>query len=106
MDIARVIGHVVATQKDSSMTGVTLCVIQPLNESLEPAGEPLIATDATSMRGRGEIVFFVASGDAVFTGRGGQAMPVDAAILGIVDHVHVDERARRRLLGKSSKGKS
>lgn len=102
MDIARVIGHVVATEKDPSMQGVKLCILQPLDESLEPKGEPLIATDATSKRGEGEIVFFVASGDAIHTGHGGQPMPVDAAVMGIVDQVFVDERATGRLRSPSS----
>lgn len=96
MDMARVIGHIVATEKDPSMLGVKLCVLQPLNERLEPAGEPLIATDATAKRGHGEIVFFVASGDAVHTAHGAKPMPVDAAVLGIVDQVYLDERVLTR----------
>lgn len=89
MDIAKVIGTVVATQKVASLEGVTLLVIQPLNEKLEPAGAPLVATDATGRRGVGEIVYYVASGDAVYTGLQGEDLPVDAAVLGIVDSVYV-----------------
>ena len=88
MDIARVIGTIVATQKVATLEGMTICVIQPLNEKLEEAGKPLIATDATSRRGVGEIVFFVTSGDATFSGLAGVDVPVDAAIVGIVDSIH------------------
>ena len=56
MDLARVIGSVVASQKAPQLEGVKLCVIQPLDESLEPAGATLIAADATASRGTGEIV--------------------------------------------------
>jgi ethanolamine utilization protein EutN len=89
MDIARVIGTIVATNKVESLQGSTLLVIQPLNEKLENAGNALVATDSTCRRGVGEVVYFVASGDAVFTGPGGTDIPVDAAIVGIVDSVHV-----------------
>lgn len=88
MDIAKVIGTVVATQKVSVMEGVTLLVLQPLNEKQEPQGKPLIASDATGRRGVGEIVYYVASGDATYTGLRGEDLPVDAAVLGIVDSIY------------------
>lgn len=91
MDIARIIGHIVATRKVPSLEGITILVIQPLDEHLREAGKPLIATDATGKRGVGEIVYYVASGDAVFTGLGEEDLPVDAAIIGIVDSIHVAE---------------
>ena len=87
MDIARVIGTIVATQKDPSLVGVKLSVIQPLDQELNPRGSPLIAADSMARHGTGEIIYFVASGDAVPTGPEGRKMPVDAAIVGIVDHV-------------------
>jgi ethanolamine utilization protein EutN len=89
MDIARIIGTIVSTQKVATLEGVTICVIQPLNEKLEEAGQPLVATDATCKRGVGEVIYYVASGDAVFTGLEGEDIPVDAAIMGIVDSIHV-----------------
>ena len=80
---------IVATQKVPALESCTLCIIQPLNERLQEAGAPLIATDATARRGVGEIVYYVASGEAMFTGVRGEDLPVDAAIIGIVDSVHV-----------------
>ncbi|MBN1899770.1 EutN/CcmL family microcompartment protein [Candidatus Sumerlaeota bacterium] len=88
MDIAKVMGTIVATQKDPSLSGVKICIIQPLDQDLKEKGKPLVATDSTSMRDTGEIVYYVASGDAVSTGTEGQKMPVDAAIVGIIDHIH------------------
>lgn len=92
MDIAKIIGTIVATRKVPSLEGVTLCVIQPLDANLREVGAPLIATDATSRHGVGEIVYYVASGDAVFTGLQGEEIPVDAAIVGIVDSIDVPEQ--------------
>jgi len=92
MDIAKVIGLIVATQKDPSLVSCKICVIEPLAYDAEkkeyrPSRKPLIATDATASRNIGELVFFVESGDAVFTGLLGQDLPVDAAVVGIVDDV-------------------
>ena len=103
MDMARVIGTVVATTKVPSLEASTLLVLQPVNERLEAVGDALVATDSTSRRGVGELVFFVASGDAVFTGQRGEEIPVDAAVIGIVDDLHIgapvvrkdDQGARR-----------
>lgn len=92
MDIARIIGTIVSTRKVPSLEGVTICVIQPLDANLREVGTPLIATDATSRHGVGEIVYYVASGDAVFTGLQGEDLPVDAAIVGIVDSIDVPEQ--------------
>ncbi|MFI5259742.1 MAG: EutN/CcmL family microcompartment protein [Candidatus Limnocylindrales bacterium] len=86
MQLARVIGTVVATVKAPGLEGVKLLVIQPLDRSLEPTGGQLVAGDATHMAGPGEIVYFVAAREAA------QAMPdpfvpVDHAIVGIVEAV-------------------
>ena len=89
MDIARIIGTIVSTTKVPSLEGVSIFVIQPLDEHLKDSGKPLIATDATNKRGVGEIIYFVASGDAVYTGPTDEDIPVDAAIMGIVDQIYV-----------------
>ncbi len=92
MDIARVIGTIVATQKDPLLEGQKLAIIQPLNERYEPVGQPLVATDLGARRGQDEIVFFVRSGDAMPTGPTAELIPVDAALVGIVDEIQVDAR--------------
>jgi ethanolamine utilization protein EutN len=87
MDLGRVIGTVTATHKDASLEGVQLCVVQPVDERLEAAGKPLVASEASRSRSVGDIVFIVSSGDAVYTHPDGRAMPVDAAVVGLVDRL-------------------
>ncbi len=86
MQLARVIGTVVATIKSPGLEGVKLLVIQPLDRHQRPVGSQLVAADAVHMAGPGELVYFVAAREAA------QAMPdpfvpVDHAIVGIVDAV-------------------
>ena len=84
MQLARVIGTVVATRKDENLTGLTLLLVQPLTAEREPAGRPLVAVDAIGA-GVGEDVFFVRGKEASFPFYPVEA-PVDAGIVGIVDH--------------------
>ncbi|MFH0793149.1 MAG: EutN/CcmL family microcompartment protein [bacterium] len=99
MNLGQVIGVVVATQKDPSLVGSKICILQPLDEDLQPQGRSIIATDSTAMRNVGEIVFYVESGDAVFTGQQGEPIPVDAAVVGIVDKVSLKERGKAQQAG-------
>ena len=92
MDIARVVGVIVADRKDPLLEGQKLALLQPLNEQYEPDGSPLAATDLGARHGLGELVFFVRSGDAMCTGPTPDLIPVDAAIVGIVDEIMVDPR--------------
>lgn len=84
MQLARVIGTVVATRKDENLSGIKLLMVQPLTTDREPAGRPLVAVDAVGA-GVGEEVFFVRGKEASFPFYPVEA-PVDAGIVGIVDH--------------------
>jgi len=84
MQLARVIGDVVATRKDPSYEGITLLVIQPLAPDGADAGRPLVAVDSVGA-GVGERVFFVRGKEASFPFYPVEA-PVDAGIVGIIDH--------------------
>jgi ethanolamine utilization protein EutN len=84
MQLARVIGTVVATRKDENLAGITLLMVQPLTPEHEPVGRPLVAVDAVGA-GVGEEVFFVRGREASFPFYPVEA-PVDAGIVGIVDH--------------------
>ncbi len=84
MQIARVIGDVVVTQKDENLAGLKLLIIQPLTPEREPAGRALVAVDAVGA-GVGEEVFFVRGKEASFPFYPVEA-PVDAGIVGIIDH--------------------
>jgi len=84
MQLARIIGTVVATRKDANLSGIKLLLVQPLTPAREPAGRPLVAVDAVGA-GVGEHVFFVRGKEASFPFHPVEA-PVDAGIIGIVDH--------------------
>ena len=88
MHLARVIGDVIATRKDENLSGLKLLIIQPLTPEREPAGRALVAVDAVGA-GVGEEVFFVRGKEASFPFYPVEP-PVDAGIVGIVDHWNVE----------------
>ena len=88
MDIGKIIGTVVATRKDPSLTGTRLLVVQPLNANGESAAPPLIAVDPRGDAGYGDTIYMVTGGDAIGV-TSGREMPVDVAIVGIVDSMTV-----------------
>jgi microcompartment protein CcmK/EutM len=88
MQLARVIGDVVATRKDGNLSGITLLVVQPLTPERQAAGRPLVAVDSIGA-GVGEEVFFVRGKEASFPFYPIEP-PVDASIVGIVDHWDVE----------------
>jgi microcompartment protein CcmK/EutM len=88
MQLGRVIGDVVVTHKDEALVGLKLLVVQPLTPEREPSGRTLVAADAVGA-GVGEIVFFVRGKEASFPFYPALP-PVDAGIVGIVDHLDVE----------------
>jgi microcompartment protein CcmK/EutM len=84
MQLAKVIGDVVATRKDDNLTGVTLLVLQPIDPRGNATGRTLVAVDAAGA-GVGETVFFVRGKEASFPFYPTE-VPADAGIVGIVDH--------------------
>jgi len=84
MQLARVIGDIVMTRKDENLAGIALLIIQPLTPERTPAGRPLVAVDSVGA-GVGEEVFFVRGKEASFPFHPAEP-PVDAGIVGIVDH--------------------
>jgi len=91
MQIARVIGTVVATQKHRKFEGAKLMLVQPLNMDDTPRGNALLAIDGVGA-GVHEKVLVVLEGRAAGEALGRKAAPVDAAIVGIIDHVEIDGR--------------
>ena len=79
MQLAQVIGEVVATIKDTNLEGTKLLVLQPIAPSGEPSGRTLVALDSV-----GEHVFFVRGREAAFPFYPAEP-PTDASIVGIVD---------------------
>jgi len=86
MKFARVVGNLVATQKVKGLDGVKWLMVQPLNAQRQPDVEIYVAADATNQAGMDELVFVIASKEAAFA-LPVSFVPVDAAIVGIVDDV-------------------
>ena len=89
MQLAKVIGDVVATRKDENLSGVPLLILQPLAADGTATGRTLVAVDAVGA-GVGETVFFVRGKEASFPFHPTD-VPTDAGIVGIVDHFDIDE---------------
>jgi microcompartment protein CcmK/EutM len=87
MQLARVIGDVVTTRKDSNLTGVTLLVLQPIAPDGRAIGRTLVAVDSVGA-GPGETVFFVRGKEASFPFYPVE-VPADAGVVGIVDSYDV-----------------
>ena len=87
MQLARVIGDVVATRKDPAFDGIKLLLVQPIGSDGKDVGRPLVAVDSVGA-GVGETVFFVRGKEASFPFFPTE-VPADAGIVGIVDHYHV-----------------
>jgi len=93
MQLARVIGTVVATVKNESLVGRTLLVIQTLNKDLMPQGKPMVAVDSVGA-GIGELVFWCRGKEASFPFKR-EDTPTDCTIVAIVDSdAHVTQGTR------------
>lgn len=89
MQLARVVGTVVSTQKTQNLTGMKLLIVEPLDpRTLAATGKPLVAVDGVGA-GEGEVVLYVSGSSARLTERT-KDRPVDATIMAIVDFVEVD----------------
>jgi microcompartment protein CcmK/EutM len=84
MQLARVVGEVVATIKDANLSGIKMLVVQPIAASGEDTGRALVALDSIGA-GVGEHVFFVRGREAAFPFYPAEP-PADATVIGIVDH--------------------
>ena len=86
MQLGRVIGTVVATERPPGLDGVKFLILQPLDRRKAPWGRPVVAADAVHMAGPGELVYFVGAREAAEALRE-TFVPVDHAVVGIVDAV-------------------
>jgi ethanolamine utilization protein EutN len=90
VQIARVVGTVVSTQKHRKFESAKLLLVQPLNADDTPRGGTLLAVDSVGA-GIHEKVLVVLEGRAAGEALGRKGAPVDAAIIGIIDTVTIDE---------------
>ena len=87
MILARIVGTVVATRKDERLVSTKLLVARPMDPRGTPEGHYLVAVDTVDA-GVGETVLIV-SGSSARMASGMKDCPVDAAVVGIVDTIHV-----------------
>ncbi|HKI83708.1 MAG TPA: EutN/CcmL family microcompartment protein [Candidatus Krumholzibacteria bacterium] len=87
MQLAEVIGTVVATRKEESLRGVKLLVLKTVDVNREPVGSYVVAVDAVGA-GVGEIVIY-ASGSSSRMTELTKERPVDAIVMGIVDSLEI-----------------
>lgn len=96
MIICRVIGHVWATKKEESLNGTKMMVVQQTDELGEDLNDLFVAVDVVGA-GIGERVLVV-NGSTARRAFGKDDIPIDAAIVGIIDSLEVD----KEILGKES----
>ena len=90
MLIAKVIGTLVATRKHDELVGSKIQIVQPLDHKGEESkGDPFVAVDAVGA-GVGEKVILVL-GSGARKAVNNDASPVDATIVGIIDHIDVED---------------
>jgi ethanolamine utilization protein EutN len=88
MLIGRVVGHLVATQKNEQLVGAKLLLVQPLELSGKPRGSVVLALDSVDA-GVGDRVLLVQEGRAAQHALGRGTAAVDAAIVGVVDELEL-----------------
>ena len=86
MILARVTGSVTSADKDPELAAYKLLVVQPLGLDDEPDGDELIAIDRVDA-GVGDHVLVVKEGNAARQITGRDRVPLQAVVVGVVDHV-------------------
>ncbi len=88
MQLARVIGTVVCTMKNASLTGRKLLLVQPVDRHGKDRGKRFIAIDSVGA-GAGELIYWCRGREASFPFLPGD-VPTDATIVGIVDRINIE----------------
>jgi microcompartment protein CcmK/EutM len=92
MQLARVIGNVVCTVKNASLTGHKLLIVQPIDRHGKDRGKPFVAVDSVGA-GAGEIIYWCRGKEASFPFLPGD-VPTEATIVGIVDRVNIEQTSK------------
>jgi ethanolamine utilization protein EutN len=87
--LAKIVGTVVATRKDPRLVSNKLLVVRPIDPRGKAEGNYLVAIDTVDA-GVGETVLVV-SGSSARMASGLKDCPVDAAIVGIIDDIQINE---------------
>jgi ethanolamine utilization protein EutN len=94
MLLGRVIGTVVSSVTCTGLQGVPMLLVQPLDKQGKPTGAALVAADSTRMAGPGELVYYEGGREAALA-LDPWFVPVDHAVIGIVDTHEVETRGER-----------
>jgi microcompartment protein CcmK/EutM len=89
MIIAQIAGTVVSTRKEENLEGLKFYVVRELTCNLEPTGRELVAVDLVGA-GLHEVVLCVQGSSARQSPRT-EGKTVDAAVMAIIDAMHVDD---------------
>lgn len=90
MILGRVLGNVVATQKNARYRNTRIMLVQPINPDGSVRGSALLALDSVDA-GEGDIVIVVQEGWSASTAvTGEQGAAIDSAIIGVVDYIEED----------------
>lgn len=90
MILARVVGNVIATQKERGLAGSRIMVVQPVSLEGEAQGASFLALDSVDS-GSGDLVVVVQEGWSASTSATlVEGRAIDAAIIGVVDTVELD----------------
>ncbi len=87
MTIGKVVGTIVASQKDDKLTGTKLLIVKQVELDGSETGAFVVAIDAVGA-GEGEIVLY-ASGSSARQTSLTKDRPADAVIMAIVDSIEV-----------------
>ena len=90
MLLGRVQGTAVCTVKYPGTEGLKLLVVQPLNKKLENTGTLQVAADVVEA-GFGDLCVMVRSREAALAMPEIKFVPVDLALVGVVDELHILE---------------
>lgn len=88
MIFGRVHGRAISTLKVNDLKGVPLLVVQPLNKELKPIGSLQVAADVVEA-GPGDLCVLVQSREAAMAMRDEWFVPIDLAIVGIIDELDI-----------------
>ncbi len=94
MLLGRVVGNVVATQKNARYDQARIMLVQPVNVDGSPRGGTIIALDSVDA-GEGDLVLLVQEGWSASTAATGQpGAAIDTSIIGVVDKIEVDSNGQ------------
>ncbi len=93
MLLGKVIGSVVPSLAYEGLAGTPMLIVQPLDKRGKPKGRTIVAADATRMAGVGELIYYEGGREAALA-LDPWFVPVDHAIVGIVDAVHLPSQGK------------